>query len=310
MSKIRTALRLLRTPRRIVVALAGNGFFRWMDDERYLKMVSRFVSGARIDLNNPRTFTEKIHWLKLHDRQERYVGMVDKILAKEYVGKLIGEEYIIPTLGVWDNADSIQLDALPSKFVLKCNHDSGSAVICHDKSSFDFSAARRKLDKCLKKGAFSWGREWPYKYVNRKILAEELLENTSNPEADIPDYKFFCFGSKPVYCQVISDRSTSEKVDFFDLEWNHQPFIGLTGLVPNLKNSDKPVPKPASFAKMVEISEVLSRGMAFCRVDFYDVEGKPYFGETTLYPNAGFGEFLPSEWNKILGDLIDLSPLM
>lgn len=293
------------TPRRFVVALAGNGFFRWMDDERYLKMVSRFDSGARIDLNNPRTFTEKINWLKLHDHQERYTEMVDKLLAKEYVGKLIGEEYIIPTLGVWENADNIQPDTLPSKFVLKCNHDSGSVVICRDKGSFDFSAAKRKLNKHLKKDAFSWGREWPYKNISRKVFAEELLECADNPEADVLDYKFFCFGGKPIYCQVISERTTSEKIDFFDLEWNHQPFIGLTSAT---KNSDQLIPRPESFDKMVKLAKVLSCGMAFCRVDFYNIDGKLYFGEITLYPNAGFGVFLPSEWNERLGDLIDLPP--
>ena len=308
MSKIKTILQLSKSPRKWIIPLAEKGFFRWMDDERYIKMLSKCVTGKEVNLNDPKTFTEKIQWLKLHDRQERYIGLVDKILVKEYVGKLIGKEYIIPTLGVWETIESIQLDLLPSKFVLKCNHDSGSVVICRNKESFDFVAAKQKLAKCLKKDAYSWGREWPYKHVNRKVFAEELLEYSIDSKKDLVDYKMYCFGGKPKYCQVISERNTSEKIDFYDLEWNHQPFIGLTsiGLENNIKNSDKDIPKPNSLAKMIEISEILSKGIAFCRVDFYDIQGKLYFGEITLYPNAGFGEFLPSEWNRRLGELIEL----
>lgn len=303
MSKVGRLLQILKTPRKLVLLLSEHGFFHWMDDERYLKMVSKSVTGKEINLQNPKTFAEKIQWLKLHDRQEHYVDLVDKIAVKAYVKKMIGEEYIIPTLGIWETADSIQFDALPSKFVLKCNHDSGSVVICRDKETFDFTTAKKKLRKSLKKDAYYWGREWPYKFVDRKIFAETLIEYPDCPNMDLLDYKVYCFNGEPIYCQVISERTTAEKIDFYDMNWNHQPFIGLT---PGVKNSERTIAKPQSFNKMIEISRVLSHDIPFSRIDFYVIDDKLFFGEITLYPNAGFGEFTPSEWNKKLGDLIKL----
>lgn len=303
MSKARTLLQLFKSPRKSIYLLSEHGFFSWMDDERYLKMVYKSLTGENINLREPKTFIEKIQWLKIHDHQKRYVELVDKISVKAYVKELIGEDYIIPTLGVWENAESIQPDSLPSKFVLKCNHDSGSVTICHDKETFDFSAARKKLDQCLHKDASRWAREWPYQFVERRIFAETLLENPKCPDADLLDYKVYCFNGEPTYCQVISDRTTTEKIDFFDMNWIHQPFIGLN---PNVKNSEKTIERPRTLNEMKEISTILSRDIPFSRIDFYDIEGKLLFGEITLYPYAGFGEFKPSEWNRKLGDLIKL----
>ena len=303
MSKTRELLQLLKTPRKTIFLLSEHGYFSWMDDEKYLKMVYKSLTGKEMDLKEPKTFTEKIQWLKLHDHQERYVELVDKISVKAYVKKLIGEEYIIPTLGVWESADSIQPDSLPSKFVLKCNHDSGSVIICRDKDTFDFTATQRKLEKCLHRDAFRWAREWPYKFVERKVFAEALIENPNCPDADLQDYKVYCFNGEPTYCQVISDRSTTEKIDFFDMDWIHQPFIGLN---PDVQNSERLIERPQTLNKMKEISSILSRDIPFSRIDFYDVDGRLFFGEITLYPYAGFGEFKPSEWNRKLGDLIKL----
>ena len=283
--------------------LANQGAFDWMKDEDYLKLMYWAVIGDKLDLDDPVTYMAKIQWLKLHDRQKRYVRLVDKIKAKEYVARKIGEEYVVPNLGVWDSFDEIDFDALPQQFVLKCNHDSGSVVICRDKSTFDKTAAERKITKKLKTDAYKWGREWPYKHVPRKVFAETYLENDSGM-SDITDYKFFCFGGVPRYCQVITDRSTDEKIDFYDMDWNHQPFVGLTL---NVENSTKEIKKPVHFEKMIELAGILSKGMCFARIDFFEVKGNLYFGEITLYPAAGFGFFRPKEWNTTLGDMIDLS---
>lgn len=303
MSKAKVLLQLLKSPGKTIFLLAEHGCFSWMDDEQYLKMVYKSATGEKLNLKEPKSFTEKIQWLKLYDHQERYVELVDKVKVKAYVKQLIGEDYIIPTLGVWEDADKIKPDTLPSKFVLKCNHDSGSVVICYDKETFDFSAARKKLNKCLHRDSFLWAREWPYKYVERRILAEALLENPNCPNENLLDYKVYCFNGEPTYCQVISDRTTTEKIDFFDMDWVHQPFIGLN---PNVKNSEKAIARPQTLNKMKEISKILSRDIPFSRIDYYDVDGKLFFGEITLYPYAGFGEFRPSEWNEKLGDLIIL----
>lgn len=307
MSKIKTVIRLIKTPQMIILPLAERGLFKWMSDEPYLCMISKCVTGQALNLKQPMSFTDKVQWLKLHDHQERYIELVDKLAVKEYVRKKIGNEYIVPTLAIWDNADEICFDSLPPKFVIKCNHDSGSIIKCFDKATFNAQNARSELAKRLRKNAFDWGREWPYKYVNRKIFAEELLEYSDESRKDLVDYKFYCFGGKPMYCQVITERATSEKIDFYDMDWKHQPFVGLVGLAPCLENSKKEIKRPQTLDKMIQISSTLSEGIPFCRVDFYEVEGRLYFGEITFFPNGGFGKFVPDRWNNVLGSLIEIN---
>lgn len=306
MSKFTTIKKLWRADKhQIVVALYNNivhtGITNLLSDETYLRLTYWIRFGEKLNLQHPVTFNQKLQWLKLHDRNPNYVKMVDKVLAKEYVAGIIGNKYIIPTLGVYNSFDEIDFNVLPDKFVLKCNHDSGSVVICRDKSNFNVGKARKKLSKGLKTDAFYWGREYPYKFVERKILAESYLEDSS--AQDLKDYKFFCFGGKPFYCQVISNRSTNETIDFYDMEWNLQEFVGLTPLV---KNSGVLTTCPVNFELMKRFSETLSVGLPFSRIDFYESCGKLYFGEITLYPAAGFGQFFPNVWNYKLGELIDV----
>ena len=303
MSKINTAFHLLKTPGKLILPLAELGAFNWMSDETYLKFVYKGMFDRNLNLNSPQLFTEKIQWLKLHDRQERYIELVDKIAVKEYVKKVCGDSIVVPTIGVWDSFEDIHFEDLPDKFVLKCNHDSGSVIICRDKNRFDVSAAKKKIERRLKKDSFYWGREWPYKFVKRMIMAEEFLEEKGSASKDITDYKIFCFNGEPIYCQVISDRSTSEKIDFFDMDWKHQPFVGLT---PGVNNTDDYIQRPYNLEKMKFYSTLLSKDTFFCRVDFYEVNCKLYFGEITFYPKAGFGEFTPSEWDLKLGQMIHL----
>lgn len=261
--------------------------------------------GRILHLRHPKTFSEKIQWLKLYNRKPEYTQMVDKVLVKDYVAKAIGKEYIIPTLGVWKTFDEIDFDSLPKQFVLKCNHDSGGVIICKDKRTFDRVQSRRVLNKSLKRNFFYGGREYPYKYVEPCIMAEEYMQNIDG--GDLVDYKFFCFSGEVKMCQVISDRFTDEKIDFYDRDWNRLiGLIGLIGLNIDAKNSIEDKPRPQRYEEMIRIAETLSKGMIFVRVDLYDINDKIYFGELTFFPASGFGYFRPDEWNGKLGNMIKL----
>ena len=291
----------LRDKNRRFIQLSNRGFFDHWTDEKYLRYKFQAVFGYELDLKNPQTFNEKLQWLKLHDRNPLYTTLVDKYAVKKWVADKIGKQYIIPTLGVWDRFDEIDFDKLPVQFVLKTTHDSGGVVICHDKNTFDKQAARKKLEKSLKNNFYYMGREWPYKNVPPRIIAEPFL--TDNIHTDLADYKFFCFHGVPRYCQVITDRSTSEKVDFFDMDWHHQPFTGLMKPFPPAKQVPS---KPVNFDRMKYACSVLSKNIPFVRVDFYEVQDKMYLGEMTFYPASGFGSFSPKEWDKKIGDLLEL----
>ena len=300
MSKIKTALNLLRTPSKMILPLSNTGIFNWMNDEDYLKFVFRYTMGYELNLTNPRSFSEKMQWLKLNDRQKRYIELVDKVKVKRHISKVLGDEYVIPELGVWDSFDEIKFEALPDRFVLKCNHDSGSIVVCSDMKKFNMEKTRKKLTDRLHQNAFNYGREWPYKYVKRKVFAEEYI---SDKGKELTDYKFYCFNGNPKFCQVILNRSSKETIDFFDMHWEHQPFVGIT---PNIQNSKSIIEKPKNFDKMKNFARELSTGTYFCRIDFYEADDHLYFGEFTLYPGSGFGYFAPDKWNYILGDMISI----
>lgn len=220
--------------------------------------------------------------------------MVDKYLAKKYVADKIGEKYIIPTFGVWNSADEIDFDSLPEQFVLKCNHNSGGVVICKDKSKLNIAETRLKLSKALKEDYYLHGREWPYKNVPRKIIAEKYMGESLN------DYKLMCFNGKVKCNFVCSERTKNLKVTFFDNNWKKLPFIR------HYPSSDKEIAKPANFDKMIELSEILSKNTSFLRVDFYEIAGKIYFGELTFFPGCGFEEFSPEEWDEKLGSWIKI----
>lgn len=272
-----------------------------LSDKQFLCYIYKRAMHHKLNLANPVLFTEKIQWLKLYNRRPEYSVWVDKHESKEYVAAAIGKEHIIPTLGVWNSFDEIDFDALPDRFVLKTTHDSGGVVICKDKDIFDVDKARRKLNASLKNNFYKTFREWPYKNVPHRIIAEAFMQQ--DDKSDLTDYKFFCFNGIPKFCQVIQDRSTCETIDFFDEKWNHQEFVGLN---PHVTHSQKPIAKPRRYDQMLEIAGRLSQNVPFLRVDLYEINGQVYFGELTFSPNAGFGRFEPSEWNRILGDLIEL----
>lgn len=254
------------------------------------------------NLRDPQTFNEKIIWLKLNYHNPAYTDLVDKYAVKKIVADIIGEEYIIPTLGVWDRAEDIDFDSLPNQFVMKATHDSGRVIVCKDKSKLDIEKARSEMAASLKRDFYAITREWPYKNVKRRIIAEQLLVDESQPE--LRDYKFFCFDGKARLCQVISERSESEKIDFYDSNWNN--IVGLVGLNTNVTNSSFALLEPLNYDVMVRLAEMISNKVPFIRVDFYNLSGKIYFGECTFYPASGIGCFKPDEYNRKIGEWLYL----
>ncbi len=276
-------------------------------DKLYLRIWYRLKLGEKLNLKNPKTFSEKLQWLKLYDRNPVYTTMVDKYAVKQYVADIIGEEYIIPTLGVWNSFDEIDFDKLPNQFVLKTTHGGGGTgvVICSDKKSFNYKEARRKLDESLKRDIYLHYREWPYKNVPKRIIAEKYIVDDRGDE--LMDYKFFCFNGVPTICYVLANTKNEATIDWFDMEWNHQKFIGSLPVgCPVYMNAKQSIARPSSLDKMIDIAYRLSASIPFLRVDLYNVNGNIFFGETTFYPSAGLWVFTPDEWNIKLGDMIKL----
>lgn len=277
------------------------GLYDRMPDEEYLSLFYRAAFGCTLDFQSPQTFNEKLQWLKLYDRKPEYTRMVDKIEAKQYVAAIIGEEHIIPTLGVWRDPNDIDFDALPNQFVLKCNHNSGLGMcICQDKEKLDIRKVRRRLRKGLKQNYYLHGREWPYKNVTPKILAEQYL---SNGEGGLTDYKVHCFNGTAKLILVCRDRlaSSGPTYDFYSTEW--EP---LNIRRPSHPNSAHDMPKPAELAEMLSLSERLAKDIPFLRTDFYIVDHRIYFSELTFFPASGFDRFVPEEWDDILGSWLTL----
>lgn len=271
---------------------------RILSDKAYIKLMFRIRVGHRLNLKNPQSFNEKLQWLKLYDRKDIYTDMVDKYKVREIIKERIGEEYLIPLLGVYDHFNDINFDKLPNQFVIKCNHDSGSVVICKDKKTFDYDVAKEKIEKALKRDYYLNGREWPYKNVERKIVVEEYIHGLD--DADVRDYKFFMFNGKLAYILVCSDRFKSLKFTFFDKN------IKFMNCRQSNAEYDKSIKLPKNYKKMIELAEKLSEGTIQVRVDFYNIEGKIYFGELTFFDSSGYAKFTPEEWDYKLGKMLKL----
>lgn len=272
-----------------------------LPDKIYLQIYYRRIFGRKLNLKEPKTFNEKIQWLKLYDRNPTYSKMVDKYEAKNYVENKIGKEYIIPTLGVWEEFDKINFSELPNQFVLKTTHDSGGVVIVKDKDKMNLVKTKKIIEDSLNNNYYLQGREWPYKNVKHRIIAEKYMVDESGYE--LKDYKFFCFNGIAKVMFIASDRqNTNEetKFDFFDMEFNHLPFTN------GHPNSNKIIIKPKSFEKMKKLAEILSEGIPQVRIDFYDINGNIYFGEMTFSHWSGFVPFIPDEWDYRLESMINL----
>ena len=292
---------LLHDRNRLKAILLDKAAFLYKSDERFLKTKFKLRMNRELNLDNPKTFNEKLQWLKLYNRKPEHTRMVDKYEAKKYVAEIIGEEHIIPTFGVWDSVEDIDFASLPNQFVLKCTHDCGGIVICKDKSQLDIAQAKKKLNKTLNKNYYYLGREWPYKNVKPRIIAEQYMEDESGYE--LKDYKWFCFNGEPKALFIATDRGNvneETKFDFFDTDFNHLPFTN------GHPNANRTIAKPAGFEKMKELAAILSKGEPHLRVDFYDINGKIYFGELTFFHWGGMVPFKPAEWDYTFGSWIEL----
>jgi hypothetical protein len=273
-----------------------------MNDRKFIEKSYFLNTGKKLNLDEPKTYNDKINWIKLHDRNPLLTTMVDKYLVKKYVADIIGEEYIIPTLGVWDKFNDIDFDSLPNQFVLKCTHDSGGLVICKDKSKFDYNMAKKKINKSLKRNYYDFAREWPYKNVKPRIIAEKFISDSSG---GLIDYKTYNINGKFLMTMLCLDRHLGEtKFYFMSKDWKHLIYTRASKANPNFM-----MEKPASIDKMGELAEKLAVGLPFVRVDFYDVDGHPYFGEITFFSDGGTELYQNNEFQEKYGTMIDLSPI-
>ena len=276
----------------------------FLPDKLYLNIFYFSTTGKFINFKNPKGFNEKLQWLKVNDRRPEYTKLVDKLAVREHIKEVLGEEYLFPLLGYWESFDDIDFSALPNQFALKCNHDSGSTKVIRDKSALtdeDIAAMREMFSARLKKDFFYAGREYPYKGIKPCIIAEKLMIDEKNPEKSIEDYKFFCFDGVPKVMFVATDRATDCKFDFFDMDFNHLDIVNIH------PNNEKSIQKPEKFEEMKAIAAKLSKGMRQVRIDLYEINGEIYFGEYTFFHGGGFRLFEPSEWERKLGDWVDLS---
>lgn len=274
----------------------------YLTDEKYLEYEYYAKLKKRLNLDNPILFNEKVQWLKIHDRKDIYTIMVDKYEAKKYVANIIGKEYIIPTLGVYNKFDDINFESLPNQFVIKCTHDSGGLVIVRDKKKLNVKEVRKKINKSLRRNYYYYGREWPYKNVKPRIIIEKYMEDKSDKA--MRDYKFFCFNGKAkiMYLSEGLENHSTAGISFYDMDFK------LTDCKrKDYRQIDYAPKKPKNWEKMKDFSNVLSKNIPHLRVDWYEINGRLYFGELTFSTCSGMLPFEDEKWDKKLGDLIDLN---
>ncbi len=275
-----------------------------MPDKLYLSLMFRYYMGYWMNWKHPKTFNEKLQWLKIYNRNPLYTKLVDKYEVRNYIAKTIGEEFLIPLLGVWDKFEDIDFDKLPNQFVLKCTHDSGGLVICKDKSKLDLKSTRLKITRCLKMNYYWAFREWPYKNVKPRIIAEKYMEDSNDNE--LRDYKFYCFSGVAKVLLIVANRECKAgetTMDYFDMDFKHLDF---TTDHPNAKVLPH---KPESLEKMKRFAEKLGNDFPHVRCDFYEVGGKVYFGELTFFDASGFNHFEPEKYDREFGRWITISKI-
>ena len=302
MNKINKILKHITDVNFILRYMLSFKIFGFLPDKLYLKIKYRLNIKKKLNLKNPQTFNEKINYLKLYNRDDIQTIMADKYKARDYVKDKIGEQYLVPLIGVWDNPDDIDFDKLPNQFAMKCNHNSGLGMcICKDKSKLDIDKVRSELKKGIAEDYYKNCREWPYKNIPRKIICEEFL--TQEKDTGLTDYKFFCFNGEPKFMYVSDglDNHDTASISFLTMDWQFAEFERAD------YNRHKELPeKPVHYEKMIELAKILSEGFAFLRVDLYEIDGKIYFSELTFSPCGGFMPFTPEKWDAELGKLIEL----
>lgn len=292
---------LFKEPGRILTGLASRGLMNWLPNRPYLKLVFRHTVGYPLNLEKPTTFNEKMQWLKLNYQTKQQVILADKVAVRSFVEEKIGADHLIPSIGVYDRVEDIPWEKLPNRFVLKCNHASTANIVCTDKSKLDIGDAKRKLRRWMGQSWYWYGREWPYKHIKPRILAEEFIDD--GHQTGLVDYKFFCFDGQPRALFVARDRQSQDeetKFDFYDLDWNWLPIIN------GHPNAKEPMERPAALEEMIRLSKVLSAGFPHVRVDWYCIKDKVLFGEMTFYHFSGFTPFVPSSWDKTFGEWLTL----
>lgn len=291
----------IKNPFKLILPFGRRGFFNWLSDKRYLELVYRAYMGQKLNLEQPKTFTEKLQWLKLYDRRLEYAVMVDKYEAKKHIASVIGEEYLIPTIGIYESFDEIDFEHLPDRFVLKCTHDSGNVIICRNKAELDVKAARTCLEAAMKCNFYWSHREWPYKNVKPRIICEPLLEEPGKP--DLSDYKFYCFDGCVRMLHITFGRGTAEGLSMNYYDRNLQMLPVQHFKYPNYNGEFVP---PTQYEKMVELASKLSAGIPHVRVDFYEVNGRIYAGELTFFTDGGIGFYTPRSFDEVVGQWLTL----
>ena len=274
---------------------------RIIPDTLYLKLQYRHHFSKNLDLKNPATYNEKIQWLKLNDRKPEYNTYVDKYEVRKHVSETIGDDYLIPLIGVYDSVEEINWSQLPNKFVLKCTHGSACNIICSNKSELEIEQSKLKLENWMNKNWYWYGREWPYKDLKPRIICEEFLVQDDGEE--LRDYRFFCFSGEPKFVTVdfsITDKKKTRR-NLYDLNWNR-----MDAEISYPKENSFKVKKPEKLEEMIKLSKVLSSNIPHARVDFYFIKNKIYFGEITLYHQSGFGKIKPTEFDRKMGDWIEI----
>lgn len=272
----------------------------FIPDKPYLYIKYFFHTRKILHLNPPITFNEKLQWLKLYNRDPLYSKLVDKYEVRSFIKEKIGECYLIPVIDCWESADEILEENLPKQFVLKCTHDSGSVIICKDKDCFNIEESKRFFRKALKENMYNNGREWPYKDVKPRIIAEKYMEDPETKE--LRDYKFFCFNGKVKMFKIDYDRFKSHHANYYDEHKELLPFDEV--MCP--RDLEQKIVLPDTIDKMMYLAECIASELPFARVDFYDVSGHVYFGEITFFPTSGFGTYEPEEWDKHIGEWLKL----
>lgn len=270
-------------------------------DKGFIKKYFKKHLGKELNLKTPTEFSEKLQWLKLYWYDPFAIKCADKYEVRSIIDQKIGSKYLNEIYGVYKSVDEIDIDSLPNSFVMKATHSSGHNFVCEDKNSVNWQEQFKELDRWLNINYFWSTREWVYKDIKPLIICEKYLSEDKNITS-LTDYKIYCFNGQPVYCQVIKDRGSGGTIDFFDKEWNHMEFSGLN----KKPHSEEKITKPKKYEEMLKLAEKLSQNFPFVRVDFYYVKGNIYFGELTFFPKSGFGSFEPPEWNKKMGDLLEL----
>ncbi len=296
----RAGSKFIVNPEYRFLILSGRGFYNQLSDGEFLEKKFKAVMGYRLDLSNPVTFNEKLQWLKLYNRKPEYTMMVDKYRVRQYIADTIGEEYLIPLLGVWEDPEEIDFDALPDQFVLKCNHNSGLGMcICKDKSKLDIKKVKRELRRGLQQDYYLTGREWPYKDVPRRIIAEKYMVDESGYE--LKDYKIFNFDGKPRVIEVDFDRFENHMRNLYTTDWEL-----IQGEIEYRSNPQREFAKPECLEEMLQLASKLTAQMPHVRSDFYCINNRVYFGELTFFHGSGYEEFRPEVLGEQFGTWLKL----